>query len=117
MLVLLPLIKESPRWLADKGRLDEALANLAWVRKRNIDDPYVVDEFNEICAAIDEEKANTSGTSWKDTAKPGNRIRMFIAFAVFFLQQWSGQNSINYYVRRSPLLSLFRSSSRSARLV
>lgn len=99
MLLLLPFMRESPRWLAYRGRIDEALANLAWTRKRNIDDPAVVEEFNEICAAIREEKENMSGASWSLALKPGNRIRMFIAFAVFFLQQWSGQNSINYYVR------------------
>lgn len=97
MLCLLPFVKESPRWLAYKGRLDQAQANLAWVRKRNIDDPAVIEEFNEICAALQEEKDNTSGASWSETMKPGNRIRMFISFAMFFLQQWSGQNSINYY--------------------
>jgi hypothetical protein len=97
MLLLLPFIKESPRWLAAQGRMDQALANLAWIRKRNIDDPAVVEEFNEVCAALQEEKDNTAGASWSETMKPGNRIRMFIAFAMFFLQQWSGQNSVNYY--------------------
>jgi hypothetical protein len=99
MLLLLPFMRESPRWLAYRGRIDEALANLAWTRKRNIDDPAVVEEFNEICAAIQEDKENMTGASWSLALKPGNRIRMFIAFAMFFLQQWSGQNSINYYVR------------------
>ena len=93
MLMLLPFIKESPRWLVSKGRTDQALANLAWVRKRNIDDAFVIAEFNAICASIQEEKDNNAGASWSETTKPGNRIRMFVAFAMFFLQQWSGQNS------------------------
>ncbi|CED83916.1 sugar transporter [Phaffia rhodozyma] len=97
MLILLPLIKESPRWLILKGRNDEALANLAWVRKRGIEDPRVVAEFDENVAAITEELAVTSGASYNELLKKGMKIRVFIAFACFFLQQWSGQNSISYY--------------------
>ncbi|KAL7410405.1 putative high-affinity glucose transporter of the major facilitator superfamily [Mrakia frigida] len=97
MLVLLPLIKESPRWLISKDRRTEGLANLAWARKRGIEDPRVLEEFAEMCAAHQEEHDTTAGTSWKECLAPGMKVRFFIAFGAFFLQQWAGQNSISYY--------------------
>lgn len=55
MIILLPFIKESPRWLVSKGKNELALANLAWVRKRSPDDPMVMEEYTEIVAANQEE--------------------------------------------------------------
>ncbi|ORY31956.1 sugar transporter [Naematelia encephala] len=97
MAMLLPFLKESPRWLATKHKDDRALANLAWIRKLPIDDPIVQLEFAEISAAIQEEEAATQGASIKEVFAKGNPIRFVIAFVIFTLQQWSGQNSISYY--------------------
>jgi len=96
MIILLPFIKESPRFLLTKGKKDLALSNLAWVRKRSPDDPQVLEEFAEIAAAHQYEMENTAGTSWKECGKKGMKSRFFIAFAMFCLQQWVGQNSISY---------------------
>ncbi|KAK4684872.1 MFS transporter, SP family, sugar:H+ symporter, partial [Tremellales sp. Uapishka_1] len=97
MFLLLPLLKESPRWLATKHKEDQALKNLAWIRKLPQDDPIVQLEFAEIIASIREEEAATKGASWREVGAKGNPIRFLIAFLVFTLQQWSGQNSISYY--------------------
>ena len=52
-------------------------------------------ELAEIEAAIEEEH---EGISIRDAfLARGNRIRFFIAFFIFFLQQSCGQNSVNYY--------------------
>ncbi|WWD07220.1 hypothetical protein V865_005317 [Kwoniella europaea PYCC6329] len=97
MLYVLPFMKESPRWLATHHKDELALKNLAWIRKTSIDDEETRAEFEEIVASVAEEEAVTGGRTWKEAFIPGNRIRFFIAFAIFTFQQWSGQNSINYY--------------------
>ncbi|KDQ10747.1 hypothetical protein BOTBODRAFT_163453 [Botryobasidium botryosum FD-172 SS1] len=90
--------KESPRWLAQKGRNEEALANLAFLRRAHRDDPDVRAELAEIEAAIVEEKEARVGLGLKEAFfGKGNFIRFVIAFAMFTFQQFSGQNSVGYY--------------------
>jgi len=98
MMLIIPFMKESPRWLASKGRNAEALKNLAWVRLRPEDDYRVQSELAEIVAAVDAEKEAMAGASWtKEVTKKGKPKRFIIAIVMFICQQWSGQNSINYY--------------------
>jgi hypothetical protein len=81
------------RWLASKGRNAEALKNLAWVRKRDVDSELVQIELAEVVAAIEEDKAATAGAKWSyEITRRGNPKRFFIAVVIFILQQWSGQN-------------------------
>lgn len=88
MLVLLFFIVESPRWLIYKGRNEEALVNMAWARKRDINDSRVQEEIAEITAAIKEERDATEGASIKEVWAKGNRKRFGVAFFMFFFQQW-----------------------------
>ncbi|KAK7682099.1 hypothetical protein QCA50_014685 [Cerrena zonata] len=98
MAIGLLTVKESPRWLADKGRMDEALDNLAYLRKLPSDDERVRHEMAEIEAAIREEKEARVGLGLKEVFfGKGNTIRFVIAIVIFILQQWSGQNSVGYY--------------------
>jgi hypothetical protein len=79
MIMLLPFLKESPRWLATKHRDELALKNLAWIRKLPQDDPSVQMEFAEITAAIREEELATEGASWREVGAKGNPVRFLIA--------------------------------------
>lgn len=79
MFLLLPFLKESPRWLATKHRDEEALKNLAWIRKSSEHDPAVQFEFAEITAAIRAEEAATEGASWREIGAKGNPTRFLIA--------------------------------------
>ena len=96
-------VKESPRWLASKGRDDEALRNLSYLRRLPMDHngnyhEAILHEYAEIEAAIKEERAARQGLGLKEAfLGKGNWIRFVIAVVIFCLQQWCGQNSVNYY--------------------
>ncbi|KAJ5932548.1 hypothetical protein N7516_007037 [Penicillium verrucosum] len=97
MLIGLFFLKESPRWLLTKGRRDDALKSLAYIRNEPENSEAVQLEFAEITAAIDEESQATEGLTWRECLKPSNRYRFFLAFVLMFWQQFSGTNSIGYY--------------------
>ncbi|MCJ1292043.1 hypothetical protein MMC34_003593 [Xylographa carneopallida] len=89
------LIKESSRWLAKRGRNEEGLASLIWVRGE--DTPDVQAEFAEILMGIEEEIKATEGITWKEVNLPANRYRMFIAVTLQLCQQLTGNTSLAYY--------------------
>jgi len=97
MMIGLLFTKESPRWLASRGRNDAAIASLAYLRHSDETNSEVLEEFAEIRASIDQEIAESSGVSLREALLPGNRIRFFIGFMLMTLQQWGGQNIVNYY--------------------
>ena len=91
-------VKESPRWLASKGRTDEALVNLAYMRRLDVHDEAVRAEMAEIEAAIEEEREARKGLGMREAfLGKGNFVRFVIAVVIFILQQWGGQNSVGYY--------------------
>jgi len=91
-------VKESPRWLASVGKDRQALETLAYLRRESPSSPAVLHEMAEIEAAIQEEREARKGLGWKEAFfGKGNFIRFVIAFVIFLLQQWAGQNSVNYY--------------------
>ncbi|KAL5504781.1 hypothetical protein ACEPAH_7444 [Sanghuangporus vaninii] len=98
MVVGLLFVKESPRWLAYCGKTQEALESLAYLRKENITSQSVQEEMAEIEAAIDEEREvlNEKGAKEIFFGK-GNLSRFVFAFFLQFFQQWTGQNSVNYF--------------------
>ncbi|CAK5267137.1 unnamed protein product [Mycena citricolor] len=98
MLLGLFTVRESPRYLASRGNSEQALANLAYLRSLPPTDERVVHELAEIESAIAEEQEARQGLGWKEAFfGKGNFIRFVIAFFIFFLQQFSGQNSVGYY--------------------
>ena len=87
---------ESPRWLAGRGKWDEARMSMARLRGMK-DDPYnqlVEDDFSEMHDAMEEQKSAGTG-SWLElfTGSPGKvRVvyRTFLGIFIHFLQQWTG---------------------------
>ncbi|KAF9457604.1 general substrate transporter [Collybia nuda] len=98
MLFGLLTVKESPRWLASVGRDQEAITNLAYLRKESEGSENVLAEIAEINATIEEERIAREGLGFREAfLGKGNLIRFVIAFGIFLLQQWGGQNSVGYY--------------------
>lgn len=64
--------KESPRWLSERGRWDEARAVIARLAGKPVDDPDVIAESNEIRADLEKnvkltfkEQVKQATSSWK----------------------------------------------------
>ncbi|RYP35992.1 hypothetical protein DL768_010957 [Monosporascus sp. mg162] len=89
------LTKESTRWLAKKGRRDEALKSLIWVRGG--ESPELEQEFAEILAGIEEEERITGGVTWRELILPLNRMRVFLIIALQIGVQLTGNTSLAYY--------------------
>ena len=76
------------------------MKNLAYLRRTSTSDSEVLAEMAEIQAAIEEENAARAGVNWKEAFfGKGNFVRFFIAFFIFVLQQWAGQNSVKYVMQ------------------
>ena len=80
-----------------RGRHDEALASLAYIRCQRPEDSETLFELAEIRASVEEELNLTEGVTWKECLAPGVRFRFITAFMIMFCQQFSGTNSIGYY--------------------
>jgi hypothetical protein len=93
---------ESPRYLVEKGKLDEATHVMAKLRHLSIDDAYIIREINSIQTAYEQELEATKGVSWFGKLKELLTIRsnlycLYLASMVQILAQWSGAGSITLY--------------------
>lgn len=93
-------VRESVRWFAKKGRNEEALQNLIWVRGG--DTPEVRADFDEILAGIQEEIRATEGVTRKELLLPENRFRVFVVITMQPGVQLTGNNRLHTMRRISP---------------
>ncbi|CCH41272.1 High-affinity hexose transporter HXT6 [Wickerhamomyces ciferrii] len=98
MIFGMTLMPESPRYLIEVGRIEEAQVSIAKSNKISVDDPSVFGEVEIIQAGIDKEKA--AGTaSWGElfTGKPRILYRVIMGIMLQSLQQLTGDNYFFYY--------------------
>jgi hypothetical protein len=87
----------SPRWLVEKGRLDEARKSLDWLREGYFTDDEVETEFLAIKDNVDEHKA--SGAHWKDLFTQRDLFnRLWRAALLQFMAQMCGATAMKYYL-------------------
>ncbi|KXJ88179.1 general substrate transporter [Microdochium bolleyi] len=101
-------IADTPRWLASRGRSDEAIAVLAKLRTggSNAGDEAqaaVAAELEELQRQIhDKEKALAGTTTWGIIREIATlrtyRTRFLLGFTMQLIAQWTGGNGITYYV-------------------
>ncbi|KAJ6514623.1 general substrate transporter [Mycena vulgaris] len=92
------LLPESPRWLAEKGRMDEAQATLARLHANgNIDDPFVLSQVKDIKADIYKAK-DIGESSWSELfTVRSNFRRLSLGYILQFSVQMTGVSAIQYY--------------------
>lgn len=94
---------ESPRWLAGKGRWEEARMSMARLRGLAHDPNHelVNSDFKEMEDSINEQKSAGQGT-WVEcfTGQPSGiprlAYRTLVGCAIQFFQQWTGVNYFFY---------------------
>ncbi|KAF3137221.1 hypothetical protein TWF703_005143 [Orbilia oligospora] len=90
-------LTESPRWLVEKDRFDEARQVLQRLRSDGTNDDEIDLEFREIRDVIAADRA-AGDTSWKKIiTKPSWRKRLILGCGVQAFGPLSGINVINYY--------------------
>lgn len=96
---LIFFIPESPRWLVNNGREEQAARIIAKYHcGGDQTDPLVDFEIAEIKEAIRLEKEASASSSYKSLfATKGNRKRMIVIIAIAFFSQWSGNGIVSYY--------------------
>lgn len=95
---LMWIFPESPRWLADHGRDEEALQILADVHAEgDTEDPLVRLEFAEIKQAVEFDKTQAA-RSYLDLFRPQVRKRVMLGMCEQMWSQLTGMNVMMYYV-------------------
>lgn len=101
VIILVFALPESPRWLFNHGREEEAMAVICAMYDKEPTDPYVLEEKAAIAQAIELElSANSSksalGIFRNDDVKTGYRV--LLAWGVQFMNQAGGINLVVYYI-------------------
>ncbi|CCD25511.1 sugar porter family MFS transporter NDAI_0F01930 [Naumovozyma dairenensis CBS 421] len=92
------LVPESPRYLVEKGLIEEAKRSVAKSNKVTVDDPATIQEVELVQIAVDAERE--AGTaSWAELFHTKTKVfqRTLMGVVVLALQQLTGCNYFFYY--------------------
>lgn len=82
---------ESPRWLVEKNRIQDAAKALAHVRNKPVEDPDVIQELDEIIADFNGHEKLPLVAQLKAACKGKSMIyRSSFVVILMFWQQWTG---------------------------
>jgi hypothetical protein len=91
---------EAPRWLLQKGREEEGIQNLCYLRNLPEDHPYIRFELQQIQEQIQADRAGGGDASFaakvSESLGKNNRKRLGLGLAMMLLQNLSGINALNY---------------------
>jgi sugar porter (SP) family MFS transporter len=93
-------MRESPRWCLSKGKREQALKDLCWIRNLPEDHPYIMEELEAIDAQVEHDRLTVGPGFWKPFLALKQRkvqYRIFLGGMLFLWQNGSGINAINYY--------------------
>ncbi|THW40763.1 putative Myo-inositol transporter 1 [Aureobasidium pullulans] len=92
-------LPETPRWLIERGRIEEATQVMCQVYGTGPEDEYIVAEKAAIIEALEVENANPfrwTHVLRKDRVQTGWRV--WLAVLALTFNQWSGINVIVFYI-------------------
>jgi hypothetical protein len=93
---------ETPRWLLSKGKDEQALKNLCWLRALPEDHEYIQYEYRITKEQAETEKLVRGNDGLFTLTKQlltskGHRYRVMLGFGLIFFKTFSGVQAVNYY--------------------
>ncbi|KAK7413250.1 hypothetical protein QQX98_007838 [Neonectria punicea] len=98
VLILIPFLPESPRWLIYNDREEEALDIIARLNGTTRDDAGVQVQYREIIDTLAYEKSDGKSLGFREIVRDApNRKRLYLALSTAPLTMLTGSNVITYY--------------------